>query len=232
VRSPLTSPLVAALAPMAPGRSAPRAPPEAERMPGRRVRLSSVAAMTARLCILLALLATAGAVAAGASSNGAPTTEKVAACGIERWDVKTLTDPRTGIINLRLRTSSVWTLTHLRVRPTLFGPRRAPVETTVYQMRARLVASRAEADRDIHLIVAGGGARHEDRRPPQDVRWSNVQRAVRGLHNALRLVVGGYAYRSSARAHLRPELVCDRRKLLASAARSVRPLRDPHSSAG
>jgi hypothetical protein len=69
--------------------------------------------------------------------------------------VKTLTDPRTGLINLRLRTSSVWTLTHLRVRPTLFGPRRPPVETTVYQMRARLVASRAEADRDIHLIVAG-----------------------------------------------------------------------------
>jgi hypothetical protein len=35
------------------------------------------------------------------------------------------------------------------------GPRRPPVETTTYRITARLVESRAEADQDIHLVVAG-----------------------------------------------------------------------------
>jgi hypothetical protein len=91
----------------------------------------------------------------GSATPSTPQTTARALCGIERWDVKTLTDSGARKLDLRPRLTSVWTLTRLRVRPTLSGPRRSPVETTVYQMRARLVASRAEADQDIHLIVAG-----------------------------------------------------------------------------
>jgi hypothetical protein len=76
-------------------------------------------------------------------------------CGVERWDVKTLTDSAARGLDLRPRPTTVWALTHLRTRPMLFGPRHPPVETTTYRITARLVESRAEADQDIHLIVAG-----------------------------------------------------------------------------
>jgi len=105
---------------------------------------------------LLAAAVSAGALAAtvAAGAGSAPATPSHAVCGVERWDVKTLADPSARKVNLRPRPTTVWALTHLRTRPALFGPRRPPVETTTYRITARLVESRAEADQDIHLIVA------------------------------------------------------------------------------
>jgi len=52
------------------------------------------------------------------------------ACGVERWDVKTLSDSRAGLVK-RHATTTVDRLRTL-TPPSVLGPRVAPVETTIY----------------------------------------------------------------------------------------------------
>jgi hypothetical protein len=124
----------------------------------RRAEAEAARDALSRLLVALLLgLAMAAAAAAAMIEDAASARERGgrSLCGIERWDVKTLTDSAVRKINLRPRASSVWTLTHLQLRPSLFGPRRPPVETTIYRITVRVLESRTEADQDVHLIVAG-----------------------------------------------------------------------------
>jgi hypothetical protein len=72
---------------------------------------------------------------------------------VERWPVKTLTDPPRGSstsprVRRRSRRSA---LCHARPsRPHAS----AGVETTTYRVRARLVAFKVEADFDVHFVIA------------------------------------------------------------------------------
>src|SRR3954452_25190415 len=70
------------------------------------------------------------------------------ACGIERWPEKTLQDRRAALIDFTPKPISVQTLRRKRVRRDPEGFRRAPVETTVYRVRARLIGVRGEDDGD------------------------------------------------------------------------------------
>lgn len=75
-------------------------------------------------------------------------------CGIERWAVKTLTDPGANSVSVsKVVPSTVATLTGLRapINPT---DRLAPVETTVYKIAGTLTVAKSEADHDFHLVVA------------------------------------------------------------------------------
>lgn len=79
-------------------------------------------------------------------------------CGIERWAVKTLTDPGANQVSLtNVVSSDVATLGSIAapVNPT---DRLAPVETTVYKIQGTLTIAKQEADHDFHLVIVAGGS--------------------------------------------------------------------------
>lgn len=93
------------------------------------------------------------------SANGCPVQAQpdtaAAACGTERWVVKTLQDDAAGLVKFTPVDTTVNAL--LRKRPPDIGdatPRIAGVETTTYRARAQLVGFKVERDSDIHLVIA------------------------------------------------------------------------------
>jgi hypothetical protein len=73
-------------------------------------------------------------------------------CGIERWAVKTLTDPGANAVNLTPVDS---TIAQLVAFPAPVNPtdRVAPIETTTYRINVQMDSFKMEADSDIHLAV-------------------------------------------------------------------------------
>jgi hypothetical protein len=100
-------------------------------------------------------LLVAAALAAALLAGGGPSAAPAAAgrCGVERWAVKTLTDPRARLVSLVPRRTSVDRLRALPA-PAVLLLRIAGVETTTWRVRALLLAAKVEADRDIHLVIA------------------------------------------------------------------------------
>jgi len=80
-----------------------------------------------------------------------------AACGSERWTVKTLSDAAAAKIDLaKLKTTTVEGLRHLRVPKNLkaTSARRAGAEKSVYTVQGLLMSMKREEDSDIHLVIA------------------------------------------------------------------------------
>jgi hypothetical protein len=77
-------------------------------------------------------------------------------CGVERWDVKTLTDPEADQVNLAPSPATVEQLAALPV-PAGFhrDAARLPEEFQTYTVKATLVEFKEEADSDIHLVIVG-----------------------------------------------------------------------------
>jgi hypothetical protein len=76
-------------------------------------------------------------------------------CGVERWQIKTLSDPERQLVNLIPQATTVEALAALP-RPRSIGDRRSqPVEATTYQVDGYLAAWDNEADGDVHLVLAG-----------------------------------------------------------------------------
>ncbi len=77
------------------------------------------------------------------------------ACGVERWPVKTGTDPNAGLIDLAH--SQATTIAALsRLGPPAVLPQDArikPVEVTQYTVTATLAGYKMEGDSDYHLIL-------------------------------------------------------------------------------
>jgi hypothetical protein len=77
-----------------------------------------------------------------------------AGCGVERWPIKTMSDPQAGRVRLAATRTTIAAL-RKRTQPATLGTARiAPVETHTYRIPARLVAYKLEADSDVHLVVA------------------------------------------------------------------------------
>jgi hypothetical protein len=115
---------------------------------GRLAHLGLVRAFAAAVVISVVVLALAPPNGRGGQSRSG-----VTACGIERWPVKTLTDPRARLVDFRARRTTVAALRRLHP-PPLYGPRLRGVETSTYRVRARLVVMKLEDDGDIHLVLA------------------------------------------------------------------------------
>lgn len=82
-----------------------------------------------------------------------------ASCGLERWAVKTGTDPQAAQVDLtQVTDTTVAALGAIAAPPVLPGTRIAPVELTVYRVRATLTGFKMEADSDYHLILTDGTA--------------------------------------------------------------------------
>jgi hypothetical protein len=78
-----------------------------------------------------------------------------AQCGVERWSVKTGTDPDASKVNLN--SSSNTTITSMRAipapSPIPSNNRVAPTETTVWVINATLTQYKLENDSDYHLVI-------------------------------------------------------------------------------
>jgi hypothetical protein len=80
-----------------------------------------------------------------------------ATCGVERWPVKTLSDPGARQVDFAARPAAVRYLGSL---PSSAGGQdwRGPLESRVFRVQARLVSVKREADSDYHLVLSEGGA--------------------------------------------------------------------------
>ncbi len=78
-----------------------------------------------------------------------------AQCGVERWSVKTGTDPDAGLVNLNSSTNT--TVASMRAipapSPIPSNNRVAPTETTQWVINATLTQYKLETDSDYHLIL-------------------------------------------------------------------------------
>ena len=76
-------------------------------------------------------------------------------CGVERWSVKTGTDPDAGLVNLSSSTSNTiatmrsWTAPN----PIPANNRVSPYETTQWVLNATLTQYKLETDSDYHLVI-------------------------------------------------------------------------------
>lgn len=79
-------------------------------------------------------------------------------CGVERWSVKTGTDPDAGQIDLAsTSTTTIASLDALPAPSSLpSNGRITPTETTVYQLQATLHEYKLESDSDYHLVLRDG----------------------------------------------------------------------------
>jgi hypothetical protein len=87
------------------------------------------------------------------AAQGAP--EQTAGCGVERWAVKTGTDPGASKVDLSPVPATV---AQLVAMPAPKNPlaRVAPTEDTTYQVAATLTEFKTEADSDYHLVLSSG----------------------------------------------------------------------------
>ena len=79
-------------------------------------------------------------------------------CGVERWSVKTGTDPDAGKITLQSTTSTTIAALDALPAPSSLpsNSRVAPTETTVFKVSATLTKYKLEADSDYHLVMSDG----------------------------------------------------------------------------
>ena len=79
-------------------------------------------------------------------------------CGVERWSIKTGTDPGAGSIDVSNPTAT--TIAEMRTWPTPnpipSSSRVAPHETTLYVVNATLTLYKLESDSDVHLVMQDG----------------------------------------------------------------------------
>jgi hypothetical protein len=105
----------------------------------------------------VSIAATALALLTAAASFATPPSRGRAAitCGVERWAVKTLSDPAASQVDYTPRHVSVQ---HLRLLPKPnvgpSSPRLRPYEFHTYRVHVRLKAAALEDDHDFHLVVA------------------------------------------------------------------------------
>lgn len=86
-------------------------------------------------------------------------TSLFAQCGVERWSVKTGTDPDAGLVHLNSSTNT--TIAALRTpaapNPIPANNRVSPWETTQWVLNATLTLYKLESDSDYHLVLQDAG---------------------------------------------------------------------------
>jgi hypothetical protein len=90
--------------------------------------------------------------AVAANSSAAVAKPSMAACGTERWSVKTLKDHPS---LLPVQTTTVHYLV-TRPAPASLPPTRLPFELHVYTVTAAVTYMHSEADGDIHIVLTSG----------------------------------------------------------------------------
>jgi hypothetical protein len=96
---------------------------------------------------------------------------QTAGCGIERWAVKTGTDPGASKVD---QTPVPATVANLAAMTAPKNPlaRVAPTEDTTYQVSATLSEFKTEADSDYHLVLSSGAKTSRRRSRYVSRRWN------------------------------------------------------------
>jgi hypothetical protein len=142
--------------------------------------------MTRTLGILIIITASAAAAIASPPAGGSSAVADRAACGVERWTVKTLQD------RPRLLPARVTTIHFLVTRPapSPLPSARLPFERHVFTVTAAVTLVRQEQDSDLHLVLQAG-ADHmiaEAPSPSCDSRATPLRRRqMRAARSAVRL---------------------------------------------
>ncbi len=84
-----------------------------------------------------------------------------AQCGVERWSVKTGTDPDAGLVNLAAASPTTVNTLLALPRPTLIpdNQRLVPTETTLWTMTATLNGYFVANDSDYHMVLTNGAGK-------------------------------------------------------------------------
>jgi hypothetical protein len=116
------------------------------------------------------------------------------ACGVWRWDVKTLSDPDRRDVNFDARRTRINRLRHRQPPDSLSTdtPRLRGVEERVFHVRAQVIQATVEDDSDIHLVIAPRASRRramivEFPRPicvDSTFKRAEIARASRGMLRA------------------------------------------------
>jgi hypothetical protein len=143
----------------------------------------------------------------GREEHEATRTIRGATCGVERWPVKTLSDPGARQVDFAVRPATVRYLGTLRASPG-GQDSRGPLEARVFRVQARLVGVKREADSDYHLILSQGGATMIAEMPVAACT-SGAQRryAMSAARAELERAVGGPVGESWIRSGLRVRVV-------------------------
>jgi len=109
--------------------------------------------VVSRGCLLVGAALLLSVFGAAAHLGIRPATAQQAACGTNRWDIKTLTDPSVGDIDLtQVISVNISTLAALPLPDTVpASSRYDPYETTVYTISGELVQASLQPDHDIVL---------------------------------------------------------------------------------
>ena len=86
-----------------------------------------------------------------------PSWDQAAACGVDRWAVKTGMDPAAGQVSMVPEPTTVAALSAVPAPPNL-GQARLPQEMRTVQIKVMLVSVKRESDSDYHLVLSDGGA--------------------------------------------------------------------------
>jgi hypothetical protein len=107
-------------------------------------------------------------------------------CGLERWAVKTLTDPNASQVTLTPQDSTVADLVSIAppVSPT---DRVNPTEETTFRISGTLTFAKVEADGDYHLVLADaqGNTMIAESTSPSCAHGSVVMSQLEGVRQAL-----------------------------------------------
>ena len=94
---------------------------------------------------------------AGSVANGADFTKSNTCGGVERWDVKVLTDAAASQVNFIPRLATLDSLIHITTHPSSTAPRMAGVEFQSYTISCKITIKKNEDDNDYHLVLEDGG---------------------------------------------------------------------------
>ena len=106
----------------------------------------------ATVCLLIVLVTAVATRVAAEASHRSLRFPAALACGVERWNIKTLKDRP---LLLPARSTTVAYLTGLR-RPAYLPARRLVRERRVYSVIAAVTLKRLESDQDYHLVLRSG----------------------------------------------------------------------------
>jgi hypothetical protein len=80
-----------------------------------------------------------------------------AACGLELWSLKTLSDPQRRLVNLHPRNTTVAAINALPMPHPTPRTRNTVYERRAWRVKAQIVSFKLEDDSDIHLILYWAG---------------------------------------------------------------------------
>jgi hypothetical protein len=83
--------------------------------------------------------------------------EKHPLCGgVERWDVKVLTDPQANLVNLVPRHTTIDSLINIPTTPDPNAGRVEGIEFQTYVLNCNIIIKKNEDDNDYHLVLKSG----------------------------------------------------------------------------